>query len=282
MNSLFQVNGKPFFSIGGQTNNSTSYSRDKVRHAMATANRVGLNTIAAPVYWELLEPQEGQFDFSQLEMLLEEAREHGLKLVVLWFGTWKNGNSHYVPQWLKRDTRRFLWARAADGVPVCSLSPHCEATLEADKKAFGALCSRIARINSDSTILGIQVENEPGLIGTPRDYGPEAQRLFCEQVPREVAEHMGRQGTWEEVFGYDAGEFFTAWAIARYIDQVAAVGKAVLDLPMYTNVWLGEMHNRVAGIDYPSGGAVTKTLSVFRLGAPTLDTISPDRSEERR
>ncbi len=276
MNSLFRVNGKPFFSIGGQTNNSTSYSRDKVRHAMATANRIGLNTIAAPVYWELLEPQEGQFDFSQLEMLLEEAREHGLKLVVLWFGTWKNGNSHYVPQWLKRDTRRFLWARAADGVPVCSLSPHCEATLEADKKAFGALCGRIARINSDSTILGIQVENEPGLIGTPRDYGPEAQKLFCEKVPREVAEHMGRQGTWEEVFGYDAGEFFTAWAIARYIDRVAAVGKAAVDLPMYTNVWLGEMHNRVAGIDYPSGGAVTKTLSVFRLGAPTLDTISPD------
>ena len=129
MNSLFRVNGKPFFSIGGQTNNSTSYSRDKVRHAMATANRVGLNTIAAPVYWELLEPREGEFDFSQLEMLLEEARNHGLKLVVLWFGTWKNGNSHYVPQWLKEDTRRFLWARAADGVPVCSLSPHCEATL---------------------------------------------------------------------------------------------------------------------------------------------------------
>lgn len=274
--SLFQVNGKPYFSIGGQSNNSSGYDRKQMERVIASAKAAHMNTIAVPVYWEILEKEEGNYDFSQADMLIEMSREAGLHLIILWFGTWKNGNSHYVPEWIKMDHERFTWAVCPDQTPVRTISPHCENTRQADKKAFVALCRHIESVNGDETVLALQVENEPGIIGTPRDYGKKAQELFEEQVPAEIATYAGRRGTWEEVFGFDAAEFFTSYAIARYIDEIVAAAKEVTKLPMYTNVWLGEMHNRIAGVDYPSGGAVVKTIEVFRLGAPHLDTISPD------
>ena len=157
VNSLFTVKGKPFFSIGGQTNNSTGYDAGHMQRALLAAKNAGMNTIAAPVYWEILEKKEGVFDFTQADMLVEMSREAGLHLVILWFGTWKNGNSHYVPEWVKTDHERFIWACGADGTPVRTISPHCKNTLEADKKAFLALCGHVEEINEDETVIAIQV-----------------------------------------------------------------------------------------------------------------------------
>lgn len=274
--SLFHVKGKPYFSIGGQANNSSGYDRKRMQRVIAAAKAARMNTIAVPVYWEILEKEEGVYDFSQADMVISMAREAGLHLVILWFGTWKNGNSHYVPEWVKLDHERFFWAVSLDQTPVRTLSPHCHNTCEADKAAFLALCKHVEEVNTDETVIALQVENEPGIMGTPRDYGKEAQELFEQPVPEEIAACAGSKGNWKEVFGVDGAEFFTAYAIARYIDEIVVAAKKVTSLPMYTNVWLGEMHNRIAGVDYPSGGAVVKTIEVFRLGAPHLDTISPD------
>lgn len=274
--SLFQVNGKPYFSIGGQANNSSGYDRERLQRVIMAAKAAHMNTVAVPVYWEILEKEEGLYDFSQADMVINMASAAGLHLIILWFGTWKNGNSHYVPEWVKLDHQRFIWAVCPDQTPVRTLSPHCHNTREADKAAFLALCRHIESVNTDETVIALQVENEPGIIGTPRDYGKTAQELFVQPVPDKIAKYTGREGSWEDVFGFDGAEFFTAYAIARYIDDIVAAAKKVTRLPMYTNVWLGEMHNRIPGIDYPSGGAVVKTLDIFRLGAPHLDTISPD------
>lgn len=276
MNSLFKVNGKPFFSIGGQVNNSSSSNPNVMSAAFDTAQRLGLNTIAAPVHWELFEPQEGTYDYTQLDMLINGARKAGLKLVVLWFGTWKNGNSHYVPAWIKLNKSRFLWSKAADGTEIRSLSPICEETRKADEAAFVQLCRHIAENNADETVIGVQVENEPGLIGAARDFSPQATELFHQAVPEEVAAFAGKEGTWEDVFGIDASEFFTAYYIAKYIDSITAAGKAVLDLPMYINVWLGEMYAHIPGVNYPSGGAVTRTFKFWKHLVKHIDAIAPD------
>lgn len=276
MNSLFKVNGKPFFSIGGQVNNSSSSNPYVMGVAFDTAKKIGLNTIAAPVHWELFEPQEGVFDYGQLDLLINGARQAGLKLVVLWFGTWKNGNSHYVPAWVKLNKDRFLWSKTPDGTEIRSLSPVCEETRKADETAFVALCRHIAENNSDETVIGVQVENEPGLIGAVRDFSPQATELFRAQVPQEVADFAGKGGCWEDVFGFDACEFFSAYYIAKYIDSITAAGKAVLDLPMYINVWLGEMYAHIPGANYPSGGAVTRTFKFWKYLAKHIDAIAPD------
>lgn len=115
MKTLFHVKGVPFFSVGGQVNNSTPYSAEKVETVFSHVKDFGLNTVAAPVYWELLEPEEGHYDFAQTDMLMQAARRHGLQLVLLWFGTWKNGNSHYIPRWMKLNGKRFPMAKSADG-----------------------------------------------------------------------------------------------------------------------------------------------------------------------
>ena len=113
MESLFYSNGKPYFTIGGQVHNSSSCTEDNLKNGWKAAEKLGLNTIAIPVYWRLLEAEEGKFDFTQVDMVLNGAREHNLKLVILWFATWKNGASQYVPNWVKLQKDRFVWAETA-------------------------------------------------------------------------------------------------------------------------------------------------------------------------
>ena len=108
------VDGKPFLMLGAQMNNSSAWPAT-MPAVWETMEKLGVNTVEAPVYWETLEPAEGHFDFAQVDMLLTQARAHKKRLVLLWFGTWKNGSPGYVPDWMKQDEHRFPLARRQDG-----------------------------------------------------------------------------------------------------------------------------------------------------------------------
>ncbi len=293
LNSLFQVNGKPYFSIGGQVNNSSAYDTEDYRYALDAAAEMGLNTIAAPVYWETLEPVCGEYDFTQTEMILSETEKRGLKLVILWFGSWKNGTSRYVPAWMKRETETYRPCFRKAGTQTAILSPWCEATMQKDAAAFRALAEYVEKRNASGTVLALQVENEPGFLGTPRDYAPEVNELFAAPVPKEVSDWAkaltageayeaytaaGRKegADWKATFGFHAEELFSAYRVAGYIDYVAACGREVSSLPMYVNVWTREHQFRIPGLDYPSGGATTLTLDLWKKMTPHIDCISPD------
>ena len=170
MESLVRVNGKPYFMIGGQTHNSSTTTRETMNQSWQAIEKLGMNTIAAPVYWMQVEPEEGQFCFDQIDWIIDGARQRGLHAVILWFGTWKNGTSHYVPQWVKRDKQRFLWSQSLSGALTRILSPLGEETLAADIRAFEKVMAYIRDKNEDGIVLAVQVENEPGSVGTPRDY----------------------------------------------------------------------------------------------------------------
>jgi len=278
------VDGQPFLILGGQIHNSSGWPSElpQVWDSMAAMHA---NTVEAPVYWEQIEPVEGHFDFANVDQIVTGARAHDLHVVLLWFGTWKNGNMHYAPAWVKTDTQRFPRVIRDDGEPIDVLSPLSRNTLEADKAAFVALTQHLKQIDSEQhTILLIQVENESGNIGSVRDFSPEANRQFAGQVPADLLALTHHQrGTWSEVFGPEADEMFQFYHQAKYINEIAAAGKAEFPILYYINVWLdypaAQLSQRVVdqpGIAYPSGGAVQKLVSLWRELAPALDIIGPD------
>ena len=220
------VDGEPFLVLGAQVNNSSNWpwALDKVWPAIEVLKP---NTVMVPVAWEQVEPEEGRFDFSFVDELLRQARAHEQRLVLLWFATWKNNGPNYAPKWVKLDNERFPRVITADGRTLNSLSPHGQATLDADRKAFVELMKHLKAADPQRTVIMVQPQNEPGTYGSVRDFSPLAQKAFEGPVPQPLLDRLGKSpGTWREVFGADADEFFHAWHIAHYIDQVAAAGKA--------------------------------------------------------
>jgi Domain of unknown function (DUF5597)/Glycosyl hydrolases family 35 len=278
------VDGHPYLVLGGQIHNSSAWPSEfpQIWESFAALHA---NTIEAPVYWEQIEPKPGQFNFDIVDQLVKGAREHNLHVIFLWFGTWKNGNMHYVPEWVKTDTKRFPRVVRADGDPIDVLSPISRNSLEADKSAFVALMRRLKALDSeDHTILMVQVENESGNVGSVRDFSPEANALFAGKVPQDLLSVTKKQpGTWSQVFGGDADETFQLYYQAHYLNEIASAGKAEFAIPLTMNVWLSyppaELPERripIPGIQYPSGGPVQKYVGLWRALAPALDAIGPD------
>jgi beta-galactosidase GanA len=278
------VDGAPFLVLGGQLHNSSAWA-STLPGVWPDVAAMHLNTVAAPVYWEQFEPVEGTFDYTQMDELLKEAREHNVRLVLLWFGTWKNGQMRYTPRWVKTDGVRFPRMRDPHGEPIEVLSANAATTLEADQTAFVALMRHLKQIDGDRhTVILVQVENESGAIGSVRDYSAMAEKQFEAQVPVDVTKALHKpSGTWKQVFGGDADETFQAWSVARYIEAVAKAGKAEYPLPLYANCWvsypvheLPERQIPQPGVGYPSGGPVQAMLSLWKLETPSLDVIGPD------
>jgi hypothetical protein len=275
------VDGAPYLMLGAQSGNSSDWpaTLSKVWPAIEYLHA---NTLETPIYWEQLEPKAGQFDYSQLDLLLKKARQHRVHLVLLWFGTWKNGSQHYMPEWMKLDPKRYFRVINKGGEYVDSPSPFAMASLEEDKKAFAALMKHLKEGDSQRTVLMVQVENETGTWGgTTRDYSPEANKLFGGPVPPAILKAMGKTSVtpganWETVFGPVAEVYFHAWAIARYVGQVAAAGKAIYPLPMYVNAALRDPLKPEVPVDYESGGPTDNVISIWKAEAPAIDIEAPD------
>jgi hypothetical protein len=314
------VDGKPFVMLAGELHNSSASSLDYMRGLAFGGSRsgygstrylgsmhgtiwnrlveLGLNTVLATLSWELIEPKEGKFDFTLVDGLIKDARAMKLKLVFLWFGSWKNGVSSYTPPWVKKDLDRFPRCRRKDGRTLGVLSPLSDAACAADAKAFAAVMRRIREVDhKHNTVLMMQVENEAGLLGDSRDRSPLAEAAFAAPVPAELTDYLQKHkdsllpetlkvwqssnfktsGTWAEVFGNDAwaDEVFMAWHIGRYIGKIAEAGKREYPIPMYANAWLVQNEKQKPG-DYPSGGPVSRMMDIWRAAAPAIDLLAPD------
>ncbi len=297
------VQDQPFLMLAGEVHNSNSSSVPYMEGVWDKAEQLGMNCLLLPITWEILEPEEGKFDFTLVDGLIGQARRRGKKLGFLWFGAWKNAQCYYAPAWVKRDQQRFKRAEAKKGQPFAylenfhgmgysSLSYLCRETLEADKRAFCALMQHLREVDGhENTVVLMQVENETGIMGPAREQSDAADAAFAQSVPQGFADYMkahtetmvpdvrsaveagAASGTWEEVFGTVAEEIFSAYHIASYVGEIAAAGKAVYPLPMNANCWLDK--GEAAGV-YPSGGPVSRVHEVWHCCAPAIDILSPD------
>jgi hypothetical protein len=274
------VDDAPYLMLGAQVHNSSTWpaTLPKVWPAM---EYLSVNTVEIPVYWEQFEPQQGQYDYTVLDTLLKEARQHRVRLVLLWFGTWKNGSQHYMPEWMKLAPGRYPHMVDKNGHAVDSPSPYATASLDADKSAFTAFMRHLKAADPQRTVIMVQVENEAGTWGSLRDYSLAAQKLFEAPVPPEVLSAMqvkavSSSPNWLEAFGSEAEVCFHAWSVARYVGQVAAAGKAVYPLPLYANAALRDPLKPGAPGSYESGGPTDNVLAIWKVAAPALDILAPD------
>ncbi len=295
------VEDEPWLVLGCELGNSTSSSREYLAPYWQQLKDCGVNTVLAVVSWEQTEPVEGEFDFTVVDNLLEDARAHDMKLALLWFGSWKNGITSYTPTWVKRDTKRFPLAQTPEGKSLPILTTLGEETCKADAKAFAAMMRHLKEADAQQqTVVMIQMENEVGLHGHPRDYCPLAEKAYHEQVPKALIDHLTQresllpetqsawqangfknEGTWEEVFGPAdrAAEIFMAWHYASYMDRITAAGKAEYDLPTFVNAWIVQPEDTRPG-NYPSGGPQAQNHDIWRAatfprGIGTLAMVPP-------
>ena len=290
------VDGAPFLVLGGEVGNSSG-EPGYLQGFWPALEALNLNTLLVPVYWDRLEPAEGQFDFGPVDGVVRDARAHGMRLVLLWFGSWKNSMSCYAPAWVKLDTARFPRAKDSAGRSLEILSPFAAANRDADARAFRALMRHVREIDADHrTVVMVQVENEIGMIPEARDRSAAADAAFAGQVPAGLLDYLRRHdeqlapelrslwaargrpaaGSWAGVFGDGpaASEVFTAWHFAAYTQSVTAAGKAEYDLPMFVNAAL--IRPGYLPGQYPSGGPLPHLFDVWRAAAPAVDFLSPD------
>ncbi|KAL2828578.1 glycoside hydrolase superfamily [Aspergillus pseudoustus] len=313
------VNGKPFLMLAGELHNSSLSSARYMADVWPAMKKQGINTLLGSVSWEQIEPFEGTFEFSELDEVILGARKHDMRLVLLWFGAYKNALSTYAPSWVKMDTERFprvLSIEPGGGRKVLdTITPLSKEGAEADARAFGKLLEHLKDFDADhSTVLMIQVENEPGILGDSRDRSSLAEAAFREPVPESLLRHLADnphpqfakrfpnvpkdgEHSWEGAFGAGApaDEVFMAFHFSHYIEKVAASGKRSYPIPLYANTWLnldgldaldaGLASSVVANAavagglgpgQYPSGGPCPHVLDIWRFGAPSLDFIAPD------
>ena len=307
-NRQLLVDGKPYLALGGELHNSSASSPEFMRPVWDKLQAMNVRTVIGTISWDESEPKEGQFDFSLVDEQIAQARKRDMRLVMIWFGAFKNAASTYAPGWVRGDTRRFprAVAKAAlkevftykGAMPKPVLSVFSPELLQADRTAFVALMKHLAAVDSDHRVIMVQVNNESGLLRDSRDRSALAEAAWKTPVPAGLLKFMaanrtalrpeldavwsrqGRRasGTWAEVFGTDwqADEVFMAWHFARYMEALAAAGKKQLALPMYANGWLGPQEGQPTAGEYPSGGPARRVLDVWRAAAPSLDMLSPD------
>jgi hypothetical protein len=222
------VNGKPFLALAGELTNNAATSLPMMEPIWPKLVAANLNTALVGVSWAQFEPEEGMFNYTQIDGVVAKARENHMHLVILWFGSWKNGTSSFAPYWVKKDYTRFPRIQIGNGStvsisgPVELLSTFGDATRDADAAAFAALMRHIKEVDgAQHTVVMMQVENEVGVLRDSRDRSPAANRAFAGPVPAELMSYLAahkatlipefravwaangykNSGTWEEVFG---------------------------------------------------------------------------------
>ena len=292
-----RIDNKPFLILGGELGNSSASSVEDIESNFPKLQRMGLNTLLVPAYWDLLEPKEGKFDFTLTDKVIQQARENKLKVIFLWFGAWKNSMSCYAPQWFKANYNKYPRAHTKTGKPLEIASAFSENVFNADSRAFSQLMKHIASIDKDDgTVIMIQIENEIGMLEDARDYSDAANKLFNANVPSQLINYLQRnkeqlhpqmlkkwkdngfktKGNWQTMFGADiyTDEIFMAWHYASYVEKMAKIAKSIYNIPLYVNAAMNS-RDRKPG-EYPSAGPLAHLIDIWHCAAPSLDLLAPD------
>ncbi|MDO4215858.1 MAG: DUF5597 domain-containing protein [Bacteroidales bacterium] len=304
------VDGKPFVMLSGELHNSTASSiayMEKER-TFQRMKDMGLNSVIATISWEQFEPTEGTFDYTLMDYLLKQANEKDLRLSIIWFGTFKNPFMTYAPSWVKKDAKRFPRAVDDKGKELEMMSLFGKNIAQADAKAYATLLKYLKEKDTTHRVIMMQIENEPGLSGTYRDYSEAANKAYEGEVPAELISYLKKnkntlqpdvkaaweeagcktKGSWEEIFGKSVYEkvegqdkilhltehLFTAWHYGKFLNEVSKAGKEVYALPTFVNASVFGKFAR--GNSLGNGCSIADFLDIYRCAAPYMDVFTPN------
>lgn len=259
-----EIDGSPTILLGGQIHNSSSSSVDAINDSFAKSAQLNFNCVISSVSWKQFEVEEGKFDFSLIAHQIQAAEKLSLRIVLIWFGAFKNAKSTYAPSWVRSDTKRFPRAlNIPGGEPndAPTLSVFSQNLLDADRAAFCKLMQYLKSKDKKNTVVMVQVENEMGLLGSSRDFSAAAEAAW---------QQAGLPDDWWH------HEKFMAEAFAKYTNAIAKAGKEIKDIPMYVNAWLGPQAGQTEAGQWPSGGPSSLVLDEWKKHAPDIDILTPD------
>jgi GH35 family endo-1,4-beta-xylanase len=130
------VEGKPFLMLSGELHNSTCGGFTYMEPVWKALAKKNLNSVIATVSWELIEPEEGKFDFALVDSIITGARKADLKLGLIWFASWKNAASTYIPSWVKKDYEKYPRVKDEQGKSLEILSTFGNASCETPDGCF--------------------------------------------------------------------------------------------------------------------------------------------------
>lgn len=270
------VEGREFIILGGEVHNSTASDRNYMQSFVwDKLGGLPINTLLVPVTWDIVEREKGRYDYSMPQWIMEEARKKGIRIIFLWFGLWKNGESYYIPGWMKKDTEKYFRACRQNGELSATISPFCDAAIEENQRAFSSFMAFLREFDgNEHTVIMVQVENEVGFLGSDRDYCKRAQEKYLEEIPDEVKEICPVSGNWKQAFGTEAPEYFMSWYFAKAVERIAQEGRKEYALPLFVNAWLDLFPFRPG--TYPSGGPIAKVIPIWKKAAQSVDLLCPD------
>jgi hypothetical protein len=263
--------------------------------------RQGLNTVGAIIQWNRFELRKDEYEYAMIDGLIEAAKARNMHLIIVWFGTWRNLQSNYVPRYVWDEKIAFPAVKKNGKQDNGRVSPHAMKCAVRDGLALQSLLARASvKDPGHQVLIAVQVENE---MPNGWDWSIEANAAFKEQVPKELLDYLKANdtpkfdpsklgsfaysryhdngsrtsGTWEEVFGNkplppdpradgasDARLAMGAYYAGKYIEAVVRKAKEALNIPMYANAWCGES---------PCDSAY---MDIFHIGCPSLDGMGPD------
>ncbi|MEO7214683.1 beta-galactosidase family protein [Mucilaginibacter sp.] len=168
----FVLDGKPLQIISGEMH-YTRVPREAWRQRMRMAKAMGLNTIGTYVFWNVHEPQKGQYDFvgnNDIAAFVKTAQEEGLWVILrpspYVCAEWEFGG---YPYWLEKE----------EGLVVRSKEPKYLAAYKKYLTQVGKQLSPLL-VNHGGNILMVQIENEYGSYGNDKEYLELNRKMFVD------------------------------------------------------------------------------------------------------
>jgi len=262
---IFMVDHRPFLILGAQSDVWTIAPQDeKADQEFIYARFLNCNMIEVPLRWAQIEPGEGHYDMTPLKWIIDQGRNHGLKVGLLWHGSNLSGTARapsarkkggftgieFAPGYILDDPARFSRVIDTDGDLTFSLSPLDPDTLDREKSALRKLCEFIRSYDKEHTVVLIQVENEPWIV-----YGKTKSGRITNMDGSDQSMAKYRREGWTDPVAFSVKQ------LALYIKELVDVATEVAGLPTYCN-FIADRPGQAA--------AYLETISNLTLVAPDI------------